>query len=285
MLPLLLADAVDICSMCDDEMHLVRVLDSRILNMDEGISTAQAKFDRDGFLIVRGMAPVLLRQEMLSITSESIDPPLGPLEYEAEVEYPGAPAHIDAPGGKTPRRLLNAYSRARVFREWAHYPAVVKIIRQLMSVDQLMLSQNHHNCIMTKLPGFSSETGWHQDIRYWSFDRPELINVWLALGDEYPENGGMLLIPGSHKLEVDRGRFDAAMFLRPDLAENAALLSRAVSAELSSGDVLIFHCRTFHAAENNTTQSSKYSLVYSYRAADNLPIPQTRSARLVDICV
>ena len=152
-----------------------------------------------------------------------------------------------------------------------------------MGSDQLMISQNHHNCVMTKLPGFSSKTGWHQDIRYWCFDRPELINVWLALGDEYPENGGMRLIPGSHRLDLDRGRFDAAMFLRPELPENIELLNAAVDARLSAGDVLFFHCRTLHAAGNNTTQESKYSLVFSYHATDNLPIPQTRSGRLPDI--
>lgn len=252
--------------------------------LPNGVSTsAQAKFDQDGFLIVRGMAPESLRQEMLAVIAASINPPLGPLEYEAEVEYPGAPAHIDAPGGKTPRRLLHAYSRARVFREWAHHPAVVDLVQRLMSADELMISQNHHNCIMTKLPDFSSETGWHQDIRYWSFNRPELINVWLALGDETPENGGMRLVPGSHKLDIDKSRFDPAMFLHPELTENVELLSRAVDARLSAGDLLIFHCLTFHAAGKNATQTNKYSLVYSYRAADNLPIPQTRSARLLDI--
>jgi len=259
---------------------------SSSISLPNRISAGEkAQFDRDGFLIIRGMAPEALRQDMIKAINASLDPPLGPLEYEAEVEYPGAPAHIDAPGGKTPRRLLHAYSRARKFRNWAHSTQVVDALRLLMGSDQLMISQNHHNCIMTKLPGFSSKTGWHQDIRYWCFDRPELINVWLALGDETPENGGMRLIPGSHRRDIDRGRFDAAMFLRPELPENSELLSAAVDARLNAGDVLFFHCRTLHAAGNNTTQNNKYSLVFSYHAADNHPIPQTRSARLLDIAV
>ena len=70
---------------------------------------------------------------------------------------------------------------------------------------------------MTKHPGFSSATLWHQDIRYWLFDQPELVSVWLALGDETEHNGGLKLIPGSHRQDLDRGHYDAAFFLRSDL--------------------------------------------------------------------
>ena len=128
---------------------------------------------------------------------------------------------------------------------------------------------------MTKFPGLSSTTGWHQDIRYWSFDRPELVNVWLALGPEYPENGGMRLVPGAHRLDVDRGRFDAALFLRQELPDNAELLRHAVDADLNAGDVLFFHCRTFHAASDNITTENKYSLVFSYRAEDTIEYTAT----------
>jgi phytanoyl-CoA hydroxylase len=222
---------------------------------------------------------------MLSVIGASLNPALGPLEFEVDVNYPGAPSGLSAPGGKTPRRLLNAYSRDAVFREWATSPVVVTALKQLIGTAHVMLTQNHHNCIMTKMPEYSTQTGWHQDIRYWSFDRPELVNVWLALGDETAEKGGMRFIPGSHHLTLDRGRFDAALFLRDDLPENQALLSSAVQTELKAGDVLFFHCKTFHLAGENETGEEKYSVVFSYHAADNHPIPDTRSARLDSIAV
>ena len=90
----------------------------------------------------------------------------------------------------------------------------------------------------------------------------------------------MKFIPGSHKLDLYRGRFDAALFLRHDLPENKTLIDSAVEADLNAGDVIFFHCRTFHLAGENKTSEPKYSLVFSYHAADNLPIPDTRSARL-----
>ena len=238
------------------------------------------QFERDGFLIIRDLASISLRESIMQTIEFSLNPALGPLEYEADVNYPGSPASHLSPGGLTPRRLLNAYSRDAVFREWASSTQVLSLLKKLMGTEHLKLTQSHHNCIMTKMPEYSSQTGWHQDIRYWCFDRPELINVWLALGEESIEKGGMKLIPGSHKLDLDRGRFDAELFLRADLAENQDLMASAVDAQLQAGDVLFFHCKTFHVAGDNQTNDPKYSLVYSYHAADNLPIPGTRSSRL-----
>lgn len=238
------------------------------------------QFNRDGYLIMRDLASVEVRQQMIATIEAALNPALGPLEYESDVHYPGSPQSHLSPGGLTPRRLLNAYTRDAIFREWANNPFIISALKQLMNTEHVLLTQSHHNCIMTKMPDYSSQTDWHQDIRYWSFDRPELVNVWLALGDEYAEKGGMKFIPGSHKLDFDRGRFDAEMFLRVDLPENQALVETAVDARLNAGDVMLFHCRTFHAAGKNLTAESKYSLVYSYHAADNNPIPDTRSARL-----
>jgi phytanoyl-CoA hydroxylase len=64
---------------------------------------------------------------------------------------------------------------------------------------------------------------------------------------------------------------------------NRELLARQVAVELDPGDVLFFHCRLFHAAGQNHTSETKFSVVYTYHAADNGPIPGTRSAALPDI--
>jgi len=196
------------------------------------------RFNSDGYLIERGLAGSELIANMNRVIDDSVSPALAPVEYEADVHYPGAPASKSAPGGQTPRRLLNAYTRDSVFRQWANSVEVVSRLRQMLNSDQVMVSQNHHNCVMTKHPGYSSVTSWHQDIRYWSFDHPELISVWLALGPEHKDNGGLLLIPGSHQLNLERGRLDASLFLRTELEQNRELIARAVPAELEAGDAL-----------------------------------------------
>ena len=245
--------------------------------------TQLKRFARDGFLLLRQMADAEQCERITTVARAALTPPLGPLEYETDVHYPGAPESRADAGGDTPRRLLYAYSRDPVFRDWAISPTVTSAVGQLLGSKHIALSQNHHNCVMTKHPGYSSVTHWHQDMRYWSFDKPDLISVWLALGAETPTNGCLRIIAGSHRLEIDRGRLDAELFLRADLAENQALIDTAQTIELVAGDTLFFHSRVFHYAGQNLSDQTKLSLVFTYHALANYPIPSTRSARFADI--
>ncbi len=241
-----------------------------------------ARFERDGFVVVRELAAPALCEAMHTLVQRHLTGALAPVEYEADTGYPGAPATRDAPGGRTVRRLLQAYARDPLFGEWAVSESLGGRLRQLLG-PAVALSQAHHNCVMTKSPAFSSVTGWHQDIRYWSFQRPELVSVWLALGPERPENGGLLLVPGSHRIDFRREQFDEARFFRTDLEENRTLLDGQTSADLDRGDVLFFHARLLHAAGPNQTSLTKLAAVFTYHAADNTPLAGTRSASLPDI--
>ena len=240
------------------------------------------QFQRDGYLIVRNLVSAAEVTQMRQITEIGLKDRIEPIEYEAELRYPGAPTSLDAEGGQTVRRLKQAHSRSYVFTEWMMSPGVLSRLNQLLG-PRVVCPLAHHNCIMTKQPKYSSETGWHQDIRYWSFQRPELINVWIALGSERAENGCLQVIPGSHKLHLDRNRLDDELFFRKDLPENEKLIALKQFVTLTPGDVLFFHCRTLHAASRNSTQETKYSVVFTFRSADNPPVRGTRSALLPEM--
>lgn len=241
-----------------------------------------AGFARDGFLVLRNFADDATRERMLAATRDGLERLIPPLEFEADLNYPGAPESREATGGGTVRRLRAAHSRGIVFTDWISSPAMVNSFRQLLG-GPIVMPLAHHNCVMTKQPRFSSDTGWHQDIRYWSFARPELINAWLALGPERKENGCLRVIPGSHQLPLDRNRFDENLFLRVDFPENAPLIETAIDVELDAGDLLIFHAKTLHAATRNRSDQTKYSAVFTFRPLDNPPIPGSRSAALPEL--
>lgn len=240
------------------------------------------QFGRDGYVIVRQLLEPPVHRQMLDVTRAGLASGAGPVEYEADLHYPGAPLSRGVTGGDTIRRLKEAHGRDPIFTQWVGSPALANRLTQLLGRRPVM-PLAHHNCIMTKQPQYSSQTDWHQDIRYWSFQRPDLISVWLALGDETVENGCLQLIPGTHRLPVFRERLDDALFLRPDLPENAELIAQKISAPLAAGDVLFFHCRTFHAAGRNETGQPKFSAVFTFRPHDNAPVPGTRSASMPEL--
>jgi phytanoyl-CoA hydroxylase len=241
-----------------------------------------ARFERDGYVVVRGLVP---REECAALKAAAqadLAAVKEPIEYEADTRYPGAPASHAAPGGRTVRRLLQAYGRDPLFAQWGTASAISARLKQLLG-PRIALSQAHHNCVMTKNPRYSSVTNWHQDIRYWSFERPELISIWIALGREFVENGCLLVLPGTHKIDLAPEQLDPALFLRPEVEKNRELIATQRRVELDTGDVLFFHCRLFHAAGHNQTADTKFSLVYTYHAEDNRPVAGTRSSGLPDI--
>jgi phytanoyl-CoA hydroxylase len=151
---------------------------------------------------------------------------------------------------------------------------------ELLLGERVCLTLAHHNCVMTKHPHFGTATGWHRDIRYWSFPRNELISVWLALENENENenNGGLRFIPGSHRFDIKPQQMDQLDFLRPEVAENQALFAQGKAVTLHQGDVVFFHSGLFHAAGRNNTAAVKESVVFAYHGESNPPLPGSRSA-------
>ncbi len=239
-------------------------------------------FQRDGFLIFRKFCPLEVLSQIRKSVAKNLEPLIEPVELESDLGYPGAPKSRSDEGGKTVRRLLQAYQRGEPFSTWALNPDIKSVLEEIFG-KKVLLSQSHHNCIMTKEPRFSSETHWHQDVRYWSFEEPELISVWLAIENEHKNNGCLRCIPGSHLLEVERQQLDELLFLKPEPTANKELIKKAVDIELDAGDVIFFHSKLFHAARRNQSDQKKWSLVYTYHNEDNRPLPHTKSSRYPSI--
>ena len=241
-----------------------------------------AGFHQDGFLLLPRRVTPMQCATLRAVTEQHLRDTVPPLEYEAEVGYAGAPAARDAVGGETIRRLRGAWARHACFREWAGDSTLRTELAQLFG-EAVVLNLAHHNCVMTKHPAWGTATGWHRDIRYWSFSTSNLITVWLALGDEHAQNGALQLIPASHRWQIGAEQLDQRDFLRPDLAQNAALVAQAVTPTLHAGDVLFFHSSLFHAAGKNQTGERKMSVAFAYHDRHTRPLAGSRSAAAGEI--
>lgn len=251
--------------------------------MSAFLSAAQLRqFRQDGYLVLPAMVAPDACADLRAVVQDHLRRAVPPLEYEADVGYPGAPSSLDAPGGRTVRRLQSAWQRDDALRAWAEDARIVASMEQLME-EPAVLTLAHHNCVMTKHPHYGTATGWHRDIRYWRFARNELVTVWLALGDERVENGALRVIPGSHRFDIKPEQLDALDFLRPDAPENAVLFAQGITPVLHAGDVLLFHSGLFHAAGPNREDEVKMSVAFAYRGRSNLPLEGSRSAAGGDV--
>jgi phytanoyl-CoA hydroxylase len=240
------------------------------------------QFQKNGFLVINNFTEKKYCQAIIEVVERDLNVDVQPIEYEADTNYPGAPTSREDAGGKTSRRLLQAYARSNVFADWARQEKLVRSLKQILG-NEIVLSQAHHNCIMTKQARYSSSTGWHRDSRYWQFEKPELVTAWLALRDEVVGNGCLLVLPGSHSWNISPNQLNEKQFIREDLLENKTLIQQAIPVELQQGDLLFFSSNLFHAAGNNQTGQTKFSMVFTYRAKNNLPILGSRSASQLEI--
>lgn len=244
--------------------------------------TQIATLRRDGFVVVPNFIPRDALEALRHVAHEQLAVRQPPLELEADLKYPGAPPSQNAAGGQTVRRLLDAYGRDPLFALWGVAPGIGDWMHAYFREDVLM-SRAHHNCLMTKHPRYGSMTGWHRDIRYWSFAREDLVSVWMALGEETSDNGGLWFVPRSHAMTFGEDQFDSAKFFRLDRTDNAEIVRSAVPARLAPGDTVFFHCNTLHSAGQNRSDAVKLSLVYTYHGVGNTPKAGTRSASKAEL--
>jgi len=234
------------------------------------IRNIKQKFEKDGFIVLKNFASHELCEQIKNKALEHFKSQI--LPYETEEEY----TQKENTQQITLRRLRRVYEREEVFRQWMTNSEIRDIAKEIFN-DDVNLLLAHHNSIMTKTAQTSSETFWHQDIRYWSFENDSLLSVWLALDDEYLENGLLEFIPGSHVMRFKPEQFDAMDNFRDDLEENQKIIETKVHENLYKGDVVLFHAKTLHHANANKTDKPKISFVYTLKARHNKAIKGTRS--------
>lgn len=103
---------------------------------------------------------------------------------------------------------------------------------------------------INKSPGAGSEIAWHQDNGYQGGRTQEYLTCWLSLDDSSLENGGLLVVPGSHhggQREHERHGVHAVI---PKEAFDAA---SAVPLDAKAGDLLIFSSLLIHQTVGNKT--------------------------------
>ncbi|GAF94841.1 unnamed protein product, partial [marine sediment metagenome] len=82
---------------------------------------------------------------MVHATLDGLGRNMGPVEYEADLRYPGAPDSHEGDGGRTVRRLKQAHSRHFAFTEWVSSRELVGRLQQILG-PELVMPLAHHNC-------------------------------------------------------------------------------------------------------------------------------------------
>jgi predicted dehydrogenase len=178
---------------------------------------------------------------------------IGPFRCEADWQ------RLIVPVKKGRNRHLD---EADVFAVCTH-PSVMRRVAQVMGRSRFSLFKSR---FVVKLPRSKAEVAWHQDVgdRNGGF-APDgkavpTLAVWMGIDEIDPGNGGLEIIPGSHRRLI--GDFNKQ--IKSGLLESGAMtqadLERAVPVLLRPGEFIIYHGWLLHGSSPNTSDRRRAGL-------------------------
>ena len=166
----------------------------------------KARFERDGFVVIRGLLDsddlAELRREMGSIIEA------WPLEATAAPgEAPETPhvafdlavrtGQVPVPDAKADgvRRIFRMAVHSAFFARFCKDPRFVAFLQVLWGTEDIALIQS---MALMKPPG-TGEKRWHQDQGYFRLRPNHVAAYWIAVDETDYENGCMHVVPGEEK--------------------------------------------------------------------------------------
>jgi ectoine hydroxylase-related dioxygenase (phytanoyl-CoA dioxygenase family) len=224
-------------------------------------------FERDGYLIVRGLLRDKEIDRLREATADAITNRIQPIVFEDKVEEFDAavPAMYKDDEGRVFRRLSRVLQRGGVFEEIICGPIAQEAAKLLGTTFSVCL--NRHNMLMLKAPHNMAPVHWHQDAPVWDEGTYDHVSVIVPLDDFLPENGGLQVVPGSHKIgPLATGWNEHLAAVQERCAD---LIAReATLVDLKVGDVLFFKGLLLHGSGGNPSDMPRRSITIALHPGD-----------------
>jgi hypothetical protein len=172
--------------------------------------------------------------------------------------------------------LLAPGETAKDIREWHETSTYLYELCMNPKVHDLVegvLGPNFYlwaSSFFIKEPHTTATVGWHQDAYYWPMKPQHSVTVWLAYDDVDEENGGMLIIPGSHQaglLQHTRSTSTDSI-LTLELEEGTFNSADAVQFKLKAGEVSLHDDRAVHGSPANPSGRRRAGLTMRYSGTE-----------------
>jgi ectoine hydroxylase-related dioxygenase (phytanoyl-CoA dioxygenase family) len=172
--------------------------------------------------------------------------------------------------------LLQPGETAKDIREWheaSTYLFEIAMNPKILDLVEGILGPNFYlwaSHFFIKEPFTTETVGWHQDAYYWPMKPHHSVTVWLAYDDVDEENGGMLLVPGSHRAGLLRhsSSQSTTSVLTLELDEGVFNAADAVQFKLKAGEVSLHDDRAAHGSPANPSARRRAGLTVRYSGTD-----------------
>ncbi|MCA6103968.1 ectoine hydroxylase [Bradyrhizobium sp. WSM 4400] len=229
------------------------------------------QFDRDGFLVLKD---VLSPEEVDHLQTQAKKLLSSPNGLNPETI-------IAEPDSQEIRSVFEIHSQSRVIGRLAADARLAGIAQFLLN-DKVYIHQSRLNY----KPGFEGkEFYWHSDFETWHVEdgmpRMRALSMSVLLAENTPDNGPLMLMPGSHRVFLTcigatpedhyRTSLKKQEYGVPDRQSLTELAHRhgIVAPTGKAGTVVIFDCNTMHGSNGNITPFPRANAFFVYNAVSN----------------
>ena len=210
------------------------------LSARDPIETLTEALEGAGCLVLTDMGDPGLREAVVEeLAPHMAATPVSSVDDPAEF-YPG-----------NTRRVTALVARSEAVGRMVTDPKALSLCDHFLGPNSEFGYQLHVTAALEVGPGARSQVLHREEDTFTFFapPRPNLVlaSMW-AITDFRAENGGTLLVPGSHRWEADRS---------PEPDEIA-------TAEMPAGSVLFWLGGTLHGAGANTSDDWRYGIILTY---------------------
>ncbi|WP_328612760.1 ectoine hydroxylase [Amycolatopsis sp. NBC_00355] len=179
------------------------------------------------------------------------------------------------------RSIFAVHDISDLISELVRDPRVLDRARQLLGSDVYL-----HQSRVNYMPGFKG-TGfyWHSDFETWHAEdgmpAPRAVSCSIALTDNYPFNGGLMIMPGSHRTFVQcAGETPAENYKASLKDQRVGVPTEHDITEMAAehgidqftgqaGSALWFDANVMHGSGNNITPYPRSNIFLVFNSVEN----------------
>ena len=166
------------------------------------------------------------------------------------------------------RRIKLPHTISEVVRDLMYSDHVLAPVRDLIGPDVRL----HTTKLNMKSAGYGAAVEWHQDMAFYPHTNDDVLAVGVMIDDMGPENGPLMVFPGSHTGPTYDPHANGVFVGAADLAANRLDVTDAAMLTGPAGSISIHHGRILHGSALNVSDRDRRILFYECMAADAFPV-------------
>jgi ectoine hydroxylase-related dioxygenase (phytanoyl-CoA dioxygenase family) len=222
-------------------------------------------YRRDGYLLVENVLSPSELATVRRVTDDLVAASAAVTDHDQV--YDLEPTHTA--GAPRVRRIKEPHNAHPAYRGIAFSRKIADILAPLLGASGIRFQTGKLNM---KSAGYGAAVEWHQDWAFYPHTNDDLLAIGLYLDDCGPDNGPLMVIPGSHTWPIEEHHSDGLFCGAIDPAASSIDFSKAVMLTGPAGSMTIHHVRMVHGSALNTSGRPRRLLLFQYTAVDAFPL-------------